>query len=77
MKIVKLVLPVRARYLRFYPKNCLPVKCCLAVEVYGCEPGFNELFVFIANFVSKHSSSLVFFSEFDKKIVEPEGKSLY
>ncbi|XP_046850401.1 uncharacterized protein LOC124443899 [Xenia sp. Carnegie-2017] len=45
MKIVKLVLPVRARYLRFYPKNCLPVKCCLAVEVYGCEPEFDKKIV--------------------------------
>ena len=38
VRIVRLISPVMARYLRLYPTGCIPSQCCLAVEIYGCDP---------------------------------------
>jgi hypothetical protein len=39
ISIVPLKSPVTARYLRLYPTGCISSRCCLAVEVFGCDPG--------------------------------------
>lgn len=42
VKIIPLSSPVLARYLRFYPTSCVPPKCCLSVEIFGCDVGESQ-----------------------------------
>ena len=42
VRIVPLDFPVMARYVRLYPTGCLPSRCCLAVEIYGCDPEIEQ-----------------------------------